>query len=385
MEAKLNIRKNAKCYYVRLNWYDTRGQRRQTEVSTGIPIQGDNKRKAKQRMEELKEEYRQKYEVCNLTCTKDVMFADFMVTWLENHRRNIRNSTYQDYKMRIESCIVPYFSKLGVTVRNLTPLMIDNYYTYLMKKNLSANTVKHHHANIRKALQYAYQHDMIVTNPADKVDLPKVKPYEARTFTLEEINKILEAVRETVIEPCVILGIYYGLRRSEICGLCWEDIDFDKNTIHIHKTRTKVCDEVFEENTKSNTSNRLLPLMPDVKKYLEKLYNEQREYKKLFGNAYQDNDFVCKWQDGKPISCDYVSRNFKTMLKKNGLPQIKFHSLRHSFATVLANSNSISLTTLQVMLGHSNLDMTRKYIHTDMNEKIKAGMVINEMLKQNLW
>ena len=142
---------------------------------------------------------------------------------------------------------------------------------------------------------------------------------------------------------------------------------------------------MFEENTKSNTSNRLLPLMPDVKKYLERLYDEQREYKKLFGNAYQDNDFVCKWQDGKPISCDYVSRNFKTMLEKNGLPQIKFHSLRHSFATVLANSNSISLTTLQVMLGHSTLDMTRKYIHTDMNEKIKAGMVINEMLKQNLW
>ena len=287
--------------------------------------------------------------------------------------------------MRIESCIVPYFSKLGVTLRNLTPLMIDNYYTYLMKKNLSANTVKHHHANIRKALQYAYQHDMIVTNPADKVDLPKVKPYEARTFTLEEINKILEAVKDTVIEPCVILGIYYGLRRSEICGLCWNDIDFDKETIHIHRTRTKVCDEVFEENTKSNTSNRLLPLIPDVKKYLERLYNEQREYKKIFGNAYQENDFVCKWQDGKPISCDYVSRNFKTMLEKNGLPQIKFHSLRHSFATVLANSNSISLTTLQVMLGHSTLDMTRKYIHTDMNEKIKAGMVINEMLKQNLW
>ena len=167
MEAKLNIRKNAKCYYVRLIWQEASGKRRQTEVSTGIPIEGGNKRKAKQRMEELKEEFRQKYEVCNLTYTKDVMFADFMITWLENHRRNIRNSTYQDYKMRIESCIVPYFSKLGVTLTNLTPLMIDNYYTYLMKKNLSANTVKHHHANIRKALQYAYHHDMIVKNPAD--------------------------------------------------------------------------------------------------------------------------------------------------------------------------------------------------------------------------
>ena len=188
MEAKLNIRKNAKCYYVRLIWQEASGKRRKTEVSTGIPIEGGNKRKAKQRMEELKEEYRQEYEVCNLTYTKDVLFAD-----LENHRRNIRNSTYQE------------------------------------------------------------------------------------------------------------------------------------------------------------------------------------------------NDFVCKWQDGKPISCDYASRNFKTMLEKNGLPQIKFHSLRHSFATVLANSNSISLTTLQVMLGHSTLDMTRKYIHTDMKEKIKAGMVINEMLKQNLW
>ena len=183
---------------------------------------------------------------------------------------------------------------------------------------------------------------------------------------------------------CVILGIYYGLRRSEICGLCWQDIDFEKNIIHIRNTRTRIATEVFEENTKSNTSNRILPLIPKVKEYLESLYAEQQNYKSIFGNSYTDNDFVCKWPDGKPLACDYISNNFRCLLKKNNLPQIKFHSLRHSFATYLANSNEVSISTVQIMLGHSTLDMTRRYIHTDMSEKIKAGMVINELLQKGL-
>lgn len=384
MEAKLSTRKGATKYYVRLSWYDAFGRRHQTEVSTGISVENGNKRKAKLKMEEIREEYRQKYEVCKLIYTKEILFSDFMATWLENHKRNIRESTYQNYKKILEKYIKPYFAKLGVTLSDVSPLIIDNYYTYLIRNNLSANTVRRHHANIRKALQYAYQHNMIPANPADKVDLPKVKAYEAKTFTTEEINKILECVKGTPIEACVILGIYYGLRRSEICGLCWRDIDFEKDIIHIRNTRTRITTEVFEENTKSNTSNRILPLIPKVKEYLKKLYAEQQEYKDLFGNGYTDNDFVCRWQDGKPIACDYISSNFRSMLKKNNLPLIKFHSLRHSFATYLANSNEVSISTVQVMLGHSTLDMTRRYIHTDMSEKIKAGMVINELLEKKL-
>lgn len=84
MEAKLNIRKNAKCYYVRLSWYDANGKRKQTEVSTGIPASGDNKRKAKKRMEELQEEYRKKYETTNLIDTNNILFSEFISTWLEN-------------------------------------------------------------------------------------------------------------------------------------------------------------------------------------------------------------------------------------------------------------------------------------------------------------
>ena len=109
MEAKLNIRKNAKCYYVRLNWYDACGQRRQTEVSTGIPIQGDNKRKAKKKMEELREEYRQKYEVNKLVDTQNMLFSEYMDIWLENHKKNIRQSTYEGYREVLDAHIIPYF------------------------------------------------------------------------------------------------------------------------------------------------------------------------------------------------------------------------------------------------------------------------------------
>lgn len=380
MEAKLNIRKNAKCYYVRLTWYDISGKRKQTEVSTGILVEGDNKRKAKKKMEEIKEEYRQKYEVTQLVDTHDILFSEYMDIWLENHKRNIRQSTYEGYKEIVSGQIVPYFKRIGVSLVDLQPIHIDSYYTYLMRTGRSANTVKHHHANIRKALKTAFQQNMIPYNPADRVELPKIKPYEAEVFTLEEMVKILNCVKGTVIEPAIILAVYYALRRSEICGLCWEDIDFEKKTIHICRTRTKKTTEVFEKNTKSNTGNRILALIPEVEEFLLGLRKEQEKQKKLFGKEYKNNDFVCKWQNGEPLKCDYVSHHFKDVLKKNHIREIKFHSLRHSCATALVNSNEVSLVTVQAMLGHSTLDMTRKYIHPDMQEKIKATSAVSSLL-----
>lgn len=382
MEAKLNIRKNAKCYYVRLTWYDANGRRKQTEVSTGIPAEGDNKRKAKKKMEEIKEEYKKKYETTNLIDTHNILFSEYMGIWLENHKRNIRKSTYEGYKGTIDSRIKPYFEGEGITLLDLKPIHIDSYYSYLLKSGCTANTVRHHHANIRKALKCAVMQNMIPYNPADRVELPKMKPYEAEIFSLEELVKILESVKNTTIEPAIILAVYYAMRRSEICGLCWEDIDFENKTIHICRTRTKLTTEVFEKNTKSNSGNRILALTPEVEEFLLSLKERQKEYKKIFGNTYKDNDFVCKWEDGEPLRCDYVSHHFQYILKKNNIRQIKFHSLRHSCATALVNSNEVSLATVQAMLGHSTLDMTRKYIHPDMQEKIKAATSVSNLIKK---
>ena len=382
MEAKLNIRKNAKCYYVRLTWYDANGKRKQTEVSTGIPADGDNKRKAKKKMEEIKKEYKKKYETTNLIDTHNILFSEYMGIWLENHKRNIRKSTYEGYKGTIDSRIKPYFESRGITLLDLKPIHIDSYYTYLLKSGCTANTVRHHHANIRKALKYAVMQNMIPYNPADRVELPKMKPYEAEIFSLEELVKILESVKNTTIEPAIILAVYYAMRRSEICGLCWEDIDFENKTIHICRTRTKLTTEVFEKNTKSNSGNRILALTPEIEEFLLSLKEKQKEYKEIFGNMYKDNDFVCKWEDGKPLRCDYVSHHFQYILKKNNIRQIKFHSLRHSCATALVNSNEVSLATVQAMLGHSTLDMTRKYIHPDMQEKIKAANSVSNLIKK---
>lgn len=138
---------------------------------------------------------------------------------------------------------------------------------------------------------------------------------------------------------------------------------------------------MFEKNTKSNSGNRILALVPEVEAFLLKLKQRQREYKKLFGREYKNNDFVCKWENGEPLKCDYVSHHFKLVLKKNNLPEIKFHSLRHSCATALVNSNQVSLPTVQAMLGHSTLDMTRKYVHPDMQEKIKASNAVSDLMR----
>ncbi|MBQ6908020.1 MAG: tyrosine-type recombinase/integrase, partial [Clostridia bacterium] len=135
-------------------------------------------------------------------------------------------------------------------------------------------------------------------------------------------------------------------------------------------------------NTKSRSGNRILALTSEVEEFLLSLKQKQSEYKKLFGNTYNDNDFVCKWENGEPLKCDYISNRFRHILKNNNMRTIKFHSLRHSCATALVNSNEVSLATVQAMLGHSTLDMTRKYIHPDMQEKIKAANSVSNLIKK---
>lgn len=217
MRAYLRIHNRSPYYQCLLKWQEN-GRQLTKEVSTGIPIKGNNKRKAEKKAEELRVAYEQKYEISKISDV-DMLFSDYMLEWLENHKYSIRQSTYEGYKLTIENRIVPYFKKLSVSLYDLQPHDIQKYYTYLLNSGLSANSVKHHHANIRKALQDALIQNMIMYNPAERVTLPKVKKYRAKVFSIEQINAILQKVKDTAIESAVILGVYYGLRRSEICGL----------------------------------------------------------------------------------------------------------------------------------------------------------------------
>lgn len=167
-----------------------------------------------------------------------MLFSSYLVYWLEYvEKYTIDPNTYSTYRMNIVSKIAPYFENKVSTLSNLTITDIQEYYTQCIDgykigkkeyKPIKPATVKRRHANIRKALQYAVDINLIPKNPADSVELPKIEKYVSSIYTKEEIDKLFDIVRGTKLEVPVTLAAFYGLRREEAIGLRWDAINFEK-------------------------------------------------------------------------------------------------------------------------------------------------------------
>ena len=156
--------------------------------------------------------------------SKAMLFADFLVQWLEIAKSTVKLTTYSSYKGLSESQIIPYFRSLGVTLGDLKAVHIQSFYQKQLER-VKPNTVIHYHAIIHRALKYAVKTALIAVNPADKVDRPKKNEFTGNFYSREEMNALFDAVRGNKIEIPVMLAAFYGLRRSEVVGLKWDAVD----------------------------------------------------------------------------------------------------------------------------------------------------------------
>lgn len=253
--------------------------------------------------------------------------------------------------MVIKSRINPYFKDKGLTLSELTPKHIQDYYLYSLNvEKVSANTVIHRHANIRKALQYALKLGLIDFNPADRVERPKKNKYVATTYNEKELENLFSVVKGKRIEFAVTLGAFYGLRRSEIVGIKWDAIDFERKTFTIKHTVTEVMLDgkvtmVDKERTKTKSSYRTLPL-------------------------------VKPFEELELVRPNFITQNFTIVLANNKLKKIRFHDLRHSCASLLY-AHGVSLKEIQEWLGHSDISTTSNiYTHLDYSSKVSSANAI---------
>lgn len=260
---------------------------------------------------------------------------------------------------------------------------IQEYYNILFSDGLSANSVIHHHAIIRKALDYAYKMDIIPNNPADKVQRPKKEQYIGSFYNENELNELFEKSKDDPLNLMIRMASYYGLRRSEVLGLKWDAFDFDNKTITIKHTvtigRIDGKRQIYsKDRTKNKSSYRTLPLIDDIADRLLEFKGQQEYFKKAFGKSYynKDKEYVFVKPDGKLTRPDYVSEHFKNLLKNLGLRHIRFHDLRHSCASLLL-AKGIPMKAIQEWLGHSNFSTTANiYAHLDSNSKHLSAQAI---------
>ena len=378
-------------YQAVISYKDENGKFKTKWQSTGLK-EGTGKRrleeKCKQILAEFEEEYNRKLYSTPKSLPAPVMkckFTDFMDRWLNTIKLTIAHSTYIGYAKNIRK-IKKYFTN-GIMLDELQPIHIQEFYNQLYEEGLSGNTVKHIHANIHKALKYAVKNNFIQSNPSDKVELRKIEKFTANFYNKDELAKLFETFRNDRMELCVYIAAYYGLRRSEVLGLKWDAIDFEKKTISIqHKVINDYGDGkehlIFEDNLKNASSHRTLPLIPHIEKLLLEEKEKQEHYMNLLKGGYNRKyiDYVCRDNLGNMITPNFVTDHFRYMIKTYSLKKLRFHDLRHSCASLLL-ANGVSMKEIQEWLGHSTYNVTANfYSHLEYSSKLASADVISTVL-----
>lgn len=346
--------------------------------STGIKAIKGNKKKAETKKEEIRKKFQEEINSNNID-NEDILFIDYMKKWLKMISASVEPTTLNGYQGVINGRMTDYFKNTKITLQNIKPKHIQEFYQYLLDDGLSGNTVKHYHANIRKALQYAMKTDIILSNPADKVDLPKIEEYKPKFYTSDEVKILLNEVIGTKLEIPVMIDCFYGFRRSEVIGLKWSAVDFENDTITIDHTITQSSGKlIIRDKTKTKSSKRTLPLEPIVKSFLIELKEKQEKNRELCGDSYNKDylEYICVDNCGNIIRPDYVTETFLKLLKRKNLKIIRFHDLRHTCASILLK-NGANMKEIQAWLGHSNYNTTANlYAHLDSSSVNNTGKVM---------
>lgn len=366
-------------YYHALIKYKENGKWKQKSMSTGIEIGSSKRRKE---AEEIAQKYRNQLElnICNKQIIKDYLFTDIVEEWYTQKELRVSTNTCRFYRDVLDYHILPYFKTLKRNIEEIYSRDIEKFLDYELKK-VSANSVRKYYMTLNNIFSYAQRNEYITKNPCDNVEPPKKQPKkEIIPYNSEEIKKLLKISKGSSIEVPIYLTIFYGLRREEVLGLRYSAIDFDQKILRINHTAIMNGGKtVYQNSTKNKTSNRVLPLLPQVEEYLLKLKEHQAEMKNLCGSSYSDSDYVCRFDDGTLISPTYVSHTFKSLLAKNGLRPIRFHDLRHSVATNLLRAGATA-KHVQVWLGHSNISTTLDlYTNFNFSDKEEIGQQISEL------
>ncbi len=368
MTGSLQI-KNGK-YYIVLNTY-VNGKRKQKWITTNLEEKG-NKRRAEQMLRQAILEAEQH----TVNIQSDMLFSDYIRLWLESAKSRVDAVTYQGYELTANTHVLPWFQEHALSVQQITEDILQEYFDCKSTSGrkdgaggLSPATLRQHKNILYQTLQKAVKDKLLPSNPCQFVRLPGKVRYEAGFYSAHQLKSLFEAIQGDPLAPLIQVTAMLGLRRSEVIGLQWDCVDFDKNLLTIRRTVSRVTKTVAKDKTKNASSRRSFPLTEELRTLLLQVKAEQEENRLLLGKAYFASNRVFTWSTGKPFSPDYVSAHFAALLRKHNLPHIRFHDLRHSCASLLLNQG-FTLKDVQEWLGHADIQMTANiYGHLDVQRK----------------
>lgn len=314
-------------------------------------IHGDKKDAEKFLTEKLRE-----LDTGTFIDTISITVNDYLKYWFEQCCvPNQSPTTYESYQKNIKLHINPILG--DIKLKDLQPLHLQTFYSNRLKTGLSKTTVLYLHRILHSALEQAMKWQLLPRNIADNVDPPKPNKFIAQVLDSTQITELINISKDTDIYIPIMIAISTGMRRGEILGLTWDNVDFNNNTIKIVKALYNTKNGLVFLEPKTVKSKRIINIPPTLCNILKEHKQNQEKLKNRLGKNYIDKNLVCCLEDGSAINPDTFTPKFRKLLTKSDLPKIRFHDLRHSHASLLL-SQGVQPKMISERLGHSNINIT---------------------------
>lgn len=332
---------------------------------------------------------------------KSLKFSEFTEIWKRDYgSKELAPSTYKRYCRMLETRLLPYFGHFYIN--KIKPTDIMKFYDLLekdtqlvrkkgnngskTKKPLSGKTILEHHRLLRAMLHKAVYWQLIVANPAERVQPPKARKPKRKSYDDEQTKILLENLEllsseDTKYKVAIILTVFTGVRLGELMGLEWQDVDFKNGIISINRSSQYLADMgVFTKVPKTESSIREIAIPEFIISLLEEYKLWYEEQKSIYGELWTNSDRLFVQADGKPMHPSTISKWFVKYVGQIGLPVINFHGLRHTNASLLVAQN-IDIAVISARLGHAQISTTLDfYVHPLLSHNRKAGYALENLL-----
>jgi len=326
-------------------------------------VYGKTQKEVKEKLEALKSHLR----LGTYAAPSSITVKQWLSIWVNDYAQvATRTSTYKKYFSLIKSHIIPAIG--NIRLQDLKTNVIQNLFATLLKsgnlrtkKGLSPSTVAEIHLILNQACAQAIANNLINKNPVTATKKPSRNHHEINPYTKEELDLFLDAAKDHRLYPAFLLEAHTGLRRSELLGLKWKDLDFIKGTVTI--VRANKVDTKSDMQTKTKSGNRTIVIAKKTLPVLAEHKRQQDMLQKQLGDAYINEEFIFCQQNGKRSCPRSFSRSFNQLLRKRQLRKIRFHDLRHTHATLLL-AKGIPVDLVSKQLGHASIRITlENYSH----------------------
>jgi integrase len=305
--------------------------------------------------------------------------GDYLDRWLNDSVRDtVRNTTFERYEQIVRMHIKPALGR--VKLKNLTPTHVRGLYKEKLQSR-SPRTVQYIHVTLHKALKQAVNDGLVPRNVTDSVKPPQVRREEIHPLTPEQVNALLNAARGDRLEALYMLAIHTGLRQGELLGLKWEDVNLEEGTLQVRRTLTTAKGGPVLSTPKTKGSRRSVKLTQSAVEALRCHLQQQLGEIDMAGSLWEENGLIFASETGEPLERrSIVKYQFKKVLKCAGLPDIRFHDLRHTCATLLLGRN-VNPKIVSEMLGHATIAITLDtYSHVLPNMQDEAAKALEDAL-----